>query len=123
MLTQSEVWQGKVEAHQARLSHLEQRVTSLEEYNLNRDTPKPAGIMDDLARLCKGFNTDPKALLSKREDGFREKRKSICSQLAQRGWTIAQIAVLFSRDVRSIRRLCLKSAWDPKAPSGVRRKR
>ena len=122
MLTQSEVWLGKVEAQQVRLCSLEQRVASLEEYNLSRDTPKPAGIKDDLAKVCKGINTDPNALLSKRDNGFREKRKSVCIQLAQRGWTMAQIAVLFSRDIRSIRRLCMKSAWDPAAPKGVKRK-
>jgi hypothetical protein len=114
MITQSEIWQGKVEALGSRLGFLEQRVGLLEEYNTTRDRPIPSSIKDDFAALCKGINIAPALLLSKRDDGFRTKRKAIVIQLVRRGWSQAAVAALFDRDVRSIRRLTLKNTWKEK---------
>lgn len=114
MLTQSEVWQGKLEAHQQRIFNLETRVHALEQFNQVRDQPRPPGIKEDLALLCRGINVDAAALLKKSDDGFRGKRKGIIIQLVRRGWSQSAVASLFNRDVRSIRRLTLKSTWKEK---------
>lgn len=114
MLTQSEVWQGRLEAHQKRIEALESRVGALEQFNQDRDRPRPPGIKEDLAMLCRGINVDAQSLLKKSDDGFRGKRKGIIIQLVSRGWSQSAVASLFNRDVRSIRRLTLKSTWREK---------
>jgi len=112
MLTQSEIWQARIEAHETRLKALEQRVGCLEQHNTFRDRPIPESIKDDFAALCRGINVEPSILLSKFDDGFRAKRRGIVIQLVRRGWSQAAVATLFNRDVRSIRRLTLKSCWN-----------
>lgn len=120
MLTHLEQLHARIDIQEQRAKHFESRLTALEEYNLTRDNPKPAGIREDLAALCKGFNADPKSLLAGDDRSFRRQRKTICIRLAQRGWTMAQVASLFNRDIRTIRRLCMKSTWDDSVPRGVK---